>query len=456
MKTIVIALALILASVSARAADLNSVAAAASIQTGHFHNEWIITYEQFVALTPAEQMGYVKGMRTIMSDLSKNSRIFASAKKDPKRAPASTMTVVDPEDAENLMTLYKSWRERGKKGDTVEAVEQSAWYLATAKQMASQLADPNRRYLFDETIALEQADVTARARKLARGASAPDAQRLADVEALQAKLKTPDAAAIRDVRVPYDKLQKPDGGRLMANVEDLNNPDHLVPPADIPNPAPGAKRAWKAPAGAEKRPDGTFYRCLYAGFVLKGDPCAAPAKLPDGFNIADIPADAFACGPKETLCNPFLYGMKSDCKPGPDKTDESNRACLAKSKGLCIPNATPASPDCAKAAGGDDSLRSAVALIRLNAVSFVKFRQGFHELCDARMIEMNGLSYWKNGSPRELPEKTKAELDQTCGQARTQMKALADKYGVAWEPLLRRDGGTKGAPEGRTGTPGTK
>lgn len=438
------AVAALVAPVHARAANLNTVAAAASLETGHFAHEFIITYDQFAALTAAEQMNYVKEMRKVMTDLSKHSAVFAFAKPamSSKRSPANDAgQAVDPEDAENVMTLYKAWRERGKAGDTVDAVEQSAWYLATAKQLASRLEDPSRKYLFDESILLEQADVAARAKKLARGASPADVQRLKDVEALQAKTKTQDAAAIRDIAIPYSKLMKPDGGRLIANVEAPQG-DNLVPPADIPN---------QPPAAAEKRPDGTFYRCLYAGFVIKHDPCAPPSTLPEGFGLADVDPAAYTCAAGETLCNPFLYGVKSDCKADPVKSDEDNRTCLAKSKGLCIRNlgGTSASAECARQAG-EDSLRSAVALIRLNAVSFVKFRQGFHELCDARLVQMNGLSYWKNGSPRELPEKAKKDLDVTCGTARTQMKKLAEKYGVSFEPMLRRDGSGDGSSKSGT------
>src|SRR5690606_19953719 len=57
--------------------------------------------------------------------------------------------------------------------------------------------------------------------------------------------------------------------------------------------------------------DDEFFRCMYAGFILKSGPGRAPASLQE--DLKEVPN--LKCSSPQVLCNPLLFGAKTDCSP---------------------------------------------------------------------------------------------------------------------------------------------
>lgn len=211
-------------------------------------------------------------------------------------------------------------------------------------------------------------------------------------------------------------------------------PSANVKPTEFGQPTmltaiPASARAEEVPeeirSAAPQATGGRFYRCMYAGFVLKQDPCKGPHELPADVKLEGIAREQLACPRDEVLCNPLLFGLKASCDLMP--FDSSKKDCLAKSGPICIHRSVSATSDCA-AISNDQSLSAAAALIGANGAAWNDYLTSFYELCDDEKIAVNGFADVKDGAPREVPERTRTDIRQTCAHAKEQLKRVAEKY----------------------------
>ncbi len=190
-----------------------------------------------------------------------------------------------------------------------------------------------------------------------------------------------------------------------------------------------------------------YYRCMYAGFVIKSDPCVAPKKVP--WNLTGINLDKFECTQDTVMCNPLLFGVNvSSCdwksaKENPDKIKE----CLLESKPFCTPRDSAATKNCAKLSNTDVALETAVYLNKNskdNEKVFAEFGTQFTQLCDEKMINYN--NYGKKRRSTSSRETIRRDIEVTCENARKRLKEVTSTYRSIKDSLKKQDASSqKGA-----------
>lgn len=242
---------------------------------------------------------------------------------------------------------------------------------------------------------------------------------------------------------------RPEGG---ADAEAVDPAAPVVPTVTEAPPAEAAPEPAAAPEPVaedppEPDPEILGYRCMYAGFVIQHDPCRGPTQLPEGISFRGVHDVDFFCDADQILCNPLLFGVVSECDIKIDATDETNLACLAQARPLCVSRGQFATRECATRSGGDKALESAAVLIRMNPIVWRDYRIGFFELCDDEMIAFNGFVHRRGGTANNVPERTLTDVRRTCENARRRLVQLVEQYRV--------DGGRPTRPSGTgTGTDG--
>lgn len=185
---------------------------------------------------------------------------------------------------------------------------------------------------------------------------------------------------------------------------------------------------------------------MYAGFVLKSDPCAPPRKLPpsvilDGVSLGgpaedcQHPIPGIACKPHglippqlscsetEVLCNPLLFGLTGDCQLTANMAKEAARICLQKSKALCIPHSRTATSECAKQSEKTESLQTAAELIRLNPEAWNTYGQSFTTLCTEHQYS-SAVAL----SPAKKRKHVQDDIVSTCAIAQKRLTELHEKF----------------------------
>ncbi|MFN8792461.1 MAG: hypothetical protein ACK5Y2_13485 [Bdellovibrionales bacterium] len=190
---------------------------------------------------------------------------------------------------------------------------------------------------------------------------------------------------------------------------------------------PASKAEFVPPA---PRP---FYHCMYAGWVIKKDPCTSPSTWPQDFHIEGVDRSRMRCE-GTALCNPLLFGVRlpEDCESFADCPERASALCVDKSQDAslrcarearCDPNAPDAALKCTRN-GRSKALRSAIQMIRLNDGAYETFRKDFENLCDHVQIQNNPFFSERLGAPRPNAEALREDVRKTCDVARGRLLKL--------------------------------
>lgn len=168
------------------------------------------------------------------------------------------------------------------------------------------------------------------------------------------------------------------------------------------------------------------YHCMYTGFVIKTEPCVPPTKVP--WDLANIDEETFVCENGQRLCNPLIFGVKTTC----DFEKETEAACMASAKPLCVRRGATATKSCLSASNNENGLKSALALVNNNPTAWDEYMGSFESLCGKKNI-------LKFKSERRN-ERIKKDVEATCQVALTRLQEISAK----WKP-----------PEDTKAAPGT-
>lgn len=208
-----------------------------------------------------------------------------------------------------------------------------------------------------------------------------------------------------------------------------------------PPPAPAVKEKNSAKDNFE------FSSCLYSGFVINSTVCKPPREIPANFTLMDnIDKMKFTCAASnEAICNPLLFGYEGDCSVDL-KSAQINidvRACLAKSKPVCVVPSVDATKNCTEKTKSDKYLDRAVAVIKAKPAMLDQYLKDFSTLCDPTKTEKNKLIY-KNadGSDRSNAAGIKKDIEDTCKVAQPRvelLKSRAKAAVTATKPVAKPD-----------------
>lgn len=398
---------------------------------------WLLTADELSRLTRREQKEYLREVQKTVGVLAERSEYFASLTTPTRNVAQETMTFT----AEQVqLSLEQATKWRGEKKAAFqyyhparadqfreEATNSMNWTIFTRMQLNTLPDDdPKKKDLSKKVQELEKYYLTKKAdfKKSFDKAGTLD-KTFANMEKASKGEAGPNDDILPNALVEHKTRQTivAFAPRAPAN--------KVEPPAPITPQVP-AKPEIAVPAETQVNPPRdpvlVGYRCMYAGFVIKKDPCRPPNELPDDTLLKGLVGAYFRCGKEQTLCNPLLFGVKKNCALKQDTPDADARKCLEESHGVCVNTSKYATRDCATAGGSDESLDSAIAMLKANPQAWDEYLTSFYELCDDHMIAYNGFVTKKDGRPREVPEKVRADVDQTCGFARDQLKKISDRY----------------------------
>jgi hypothetical protein len=173
-----------------------------------------------------------------------------------------------------------------------------------------------------------------------------------------------------------------------------------------------------------------FFRCMYAGYIIKSGICRAPSALPSDVKLPGVTADNFNCE-SQVSCNPLLFG--GTCPPE-DLTKaltdkDGGKKCLAEMKGLCVDISATATHDCFEKANSDkQNLQITSLLIAASPEAWTQYTESFRQLCDEERIVDNAFLQKKGIARRTNSETVKQDVLKTCNWARERLVQLRDEF----------------------------
>lgn len=431
---------------------------------------YFLSHGEFVRLTRREQKEYLRELKKIMGSLPGMSENFADATTGAAKNRKIATTAAAPPTADFVAALLgqaEAWRgeesllkpslllDSYARDKHRERMRNSIWWLVNARLGVNDLpdSDPRKKDLVARIDALEAnyldygksyaIDWLAWDPSISDGLKALDSARNKRINSscnitphnglVKYADRQPVSVSAESVATkPADLKACEEQARKLAD-EEKSRDDAEEPPADPAIPV-------------EQPPEILGYRCMYAGFVIKEDPCRGPSQLPEGMSFKGIDAASFVCEADEILCNPLLFGVVAECELKADAEEAKNTECLAQAKPLCVPRGKYATRECATRSAGDKGLESAATLIKMNPEVWRDYRISFYELCDDEMIAFNGFVHRKNGDST-IPERTLTDVRQTCENAKGRLTKLVNDYRVDGE-RPPRPGAQPAATEG--------
>ena len=202
-----------------------------------------------------------------------------------------------------------------------------------------------------------------------------------------------------------------------------------------------------------KKSDGEFFRCMYAGFILKEN-CKAPSSLPKNSELLGIKKDNFNCDKSLVLCNPLVFGGVASCPIDAKTNKDSAAKCLSEMKGFCKPKSTSATHECLEEAEkSPNNLENTALLIHANPAAWNDYTNAFHGLCDEGKISQNRFTQKKGEEPRTDTDHVKKDIEKTCDWARERLLKLRDEAKIG---LNKIDGSQQGTPLKKSPEPAKK
>ncbi|MBX2988948.1 MAG: hypothetical protein KF802_13750 [Bdellovibrionaceae bacterium] len=394
--------------------------------------EWFLSHQEFSRLSLSQQKKYLKGVQRILGDLPNMSDHFASL--PPARrgiaAAADTPSIdevfQDLEQAEKWKGGITPFRNAQKLRDNAPEYRANfqnsmAWMAAAHLRLQKiPASSPRRAEAVERLQDLEKFYGGNRA--MLESSVAPNRELANAYKTLeksrQGDFTLENASFILDDKLVDHASKKP---RVLS--KGLTPAEDAAKPAQNPADSPAA--ATPDPAGDTAKAE-RVYRCMYAGFILKTDPCRGPSALPEDVNLYGFDRTK-SCGAGQVICNPLVFGVNMKCELNERSGNEERKLCLAEASPVCVKRGKFATRDCSEQVT-DNHLWSAATFIVSNPKSWQEYMTGFYELCDDKKIESNEFVRVRNGEPRALPQKTLKDIEQTCSSARTQLKKLAETY----------------------------
>lgn len=187
------------------------------------------------------------------------------------------------------------------------------------------------------------------------------------------------------------------------------------------------------------------FRCIYAGFTVYGDKCAAPEKYVDPKTNTVYTCKAPSAGDKQDLgvvapakpdskktilCNPVFFGTlpakadksaKTSTAPAaPAASPASSASPAEKVEPICVARGKNATAACLKAANSNKeaSLKSAVKFAKDNKEKYDELNNTIAKLCS------------ENGPVDvEMSDSSKKDLTATCQKYRDRLADYQTEYG---------------------------
>ncbi len=433
----------------------------------------LLTYEQFSHLTNAEQKTYVKKLREIMEEMSAafpelareisaRSSFFAQmwslnfqtalgeeTDSIPIEAIESYVKYANGEArkySQNITQTKISNLSEKEKGLLVEQYRQSLYWSASAAAQTYNITDKNIReqllknYVNPTKKKIE--DTEERVKQFANEAEYSEARDQYFKKAHRGELLPGQDGFPSGALLAY-------GERLNPHSNLANTPDKIevpkaakaddekkIPPVE--NKVENKKTENKDEKKIEKKisakkntateilntSNSSYYRCMYAGFILKNGPvCMAPSTLP--WDLDGLDKKTFICENGTIMCNPFLFGFKTNCDWGDAIEKNKTDACMKSATPYCVKTGLYATKNCGSISNNESALQAAVQLINRNIAAFNQFGVSFGELCNKGLIDFN--SYKGKRTPINI-KKTKNDIKRTCDSARVRMAEIEKRF----------------------------
>lgn len=423
----------------------------------------LLTYEQFSQLTHAEQKTYIKKLRETMLDVAQAFPEFAAEGFSRSQFYAElwrlnfqnafgqtdnqgfdTGTIISyVRYADNEAKKYAQAISQTKiatldtagKAHLVEQYRQALYWSASAASQAYNIPNKKtRENLLRTTVSPTKKLIETEEAKVKQVASESEYSIARDQyfkKAHRGELPSATTEFPEGAWVSFSERlsTQPSGKPTVTNAE------VSASLTDAKEPSPENA----APQGKPNTSNNSYYRCMYSGFVIKSHPCVAPSKLP--WDLKGLDSKSFTCEGGTVMCNPFLFGFKSDCSWSATAT-EIPETCTASAKPYCVRRGLYATKNCGEASNNDAALEAAVHLIHNNALAFNQYGESFQALCNQGLINFN--SYKGQLKPQNT-KKTKADIKRTCDNARVQMAKIKKRY------LILKGSSTSSKPPGATG-----
>jgi hypothetical protein len=435
----------------------------------------LLSYEEFSQLTHAEQKTYVKRLRDMMIEVANAYPEMAEDMKarDSFYAQLWDLTVgtVDGAESARINTEakaqfirlagdnigeYLSQVEKVKtdkmtdaqRGELVSQYRQALCWAGSAAQWGHDIKDEKtRKELFTEVInpmkdRLEKAE--AKVKKTAGSSSYEKADDYFK-KAYSGQIPADDTHIIPEKLIPAgERLPsltiKASNGSSVAEPTavqaeekkptDKIRKDEKPVSATAAAPAPAVKPTkTEEPNKSEEPRKDVYYRCMYAGFVIKNNPCMAPPDLP--WELKGLDQSQFICEKGTVMCNPFLFGFKATCDWSKANDEKSTQACYQGAKPFCVkPGGLYVTKNCGEISNSDAALEAAVHLIGTNPEAFNQYSNSFGDLCQRDLINFN--SYEGQRNPKNIA-RTRADIKRTCESARARMTEIRQRYNLVKE-----------------------
>ena len=422
----------------------------------------LLNYQEWSALPPSEQIQYLKELQKVLAGMDERSEFFAKAQADiaPSRAPASApaedlsfqyaaVTEINLTTADQLLKKADLVKETEKKSaDIKEAaglIEKSRYGISMITQ-ARLASDTYKKWTaVRDHLFMEKIDSIS-----------TEKRQIEKVDNIFKTLsRSSNTLASSKVLLVQQKVDSPTYKKLTAQIE--INKAALKGASDEfkKNEAAfnAAKKDYKKDiALLPKKKDGDFFRCMYAGFILKED-CKAPSKLPKDLKLVGITPNNFGCDKSLVLCNPLIFGGAASCPVDAMKNKDKTAQCLSEMKGFCKPKSSSATHDCLdEAEKSPNNLENTALLIHANPEAWNDYTNSFHSLCDEEKISQNIFARKKGDKARDNEDHVKKDIAKTCDWARERLLKLrtSGKIDLKKVDSTKLEHGQKTAPvEGR-------
>ena len=213
----------------------------------------------------------------------------------------------------------------------------------------------------------------------------------------------------------------------------VSTDEKLTPVKDSPDktktePTTPAKPETAAASDRE----GDSYRCMYAGFMVKGRDCKAPREIP--WKLEGLPSP-FACEAGKVMCNPLIFGAKVTCDWSKDALNNESgaNACMSTATPYCVRTQAWATKECDSMSSSKDKFGIETAVYLNSRVANKKiiddFNNSFEDLCDHGRIDYKGA---------KSKSAAKKDIKLTCDKARGRFQEIKAKYNVQETPTEKR------------------
>lgn len=409
---------------------------------------FFITHEQFMSLTPAEQLTYVKKIREVIVEMAETFPYFTEEMSARSSLFQQLWTLNIPEaqsdEAPNPKSGYDYVAFSLSEANSYLKEIKEANSATLSDQQKQELISKYRQAMYWTSIAAREIGPLPKTKyKTQRNRLMSDIRKTTtEIDNFEKKIiaisPKQDDSEFKSVRDNY--LKKALAGQLSSKAEiptrnhpsakdkkgsaqketSLKDPESAMAGGSAPVEPNKAQTSEPAEFNMEK----PLYRCMYAGFVIKKDPCMAPRTLP--WDLKPLDKNTFVCASGTIMCNPLVFGLKTEC-------DQSSlpEKCLSGAKPYCVKPDREATKNCAKMSNNTQSLQATVDLIKANKAVSLEFGKSFQDLCYNGLIDYN--SY-----PRKRTEKnkqrTRDDIKKTCKVANERIQAIKKHYNLDSSP----------------------